>query len=397
MRRFNRKTTLKVVKELDAFPKVPEDYQTTTSSGGTVSILTFILIIILIVSEIRYYSDTRMKYEYDVDDDLFSKLRINVDVTVAMPCINVGADVVDVAGDPAMSLYSSLQEEPTTFELSEEQADRYRQLSIIRDVKSDDHAIQDILYKSGLDGTKQLSSKLKRTPGQKNDACRVHGHVVVNKVAGNFHVTLGKTIPHPRGHAHLSLVTGNTATNFSHRIDHFSFGVPTPGIINPLDGEMKTSNETLMLYQYFIQVVPTKVKTRAAKADTSQFAVTERVRVINHSKGSHGVTGIFFKYELSSIKVKVTEVHEPYSQFLVRLCGIVGGIFATSGMLHSFIGFIFNIVCCQFKYKTTKLDETVPRSPGSPSVAGHKLVDDQNINLPSQIKQPKFNIAAPQT
>ena len=30
----NRKQALKVVKELDAFPKVPESYQETTVSGG---------------------------------------------------------------------------------------------------------------------------------------------------------------------------------------------------------------------------------------------------------------------------------------------------------------------------------------------------------------------------
>ena len=31
----NRKQTLKVLKELDAFPKVPENYQQTTVSGGS--------------------------------------------------------------------------------------------------------------------------------------------------------------------------------------------------------------------------------------------------------------------------------------------------------------------------------------------------------------------------
>ena len=31
----NRKHTLKVLKELDAFPKVPENYQETSASGGS--------------------------------------------------------------------------------------------------------------------------------------------------------------------------------------------------------------------------------------------------------------------------------------------------------------------------------------------------------------------------
>lgn len=54
-------------------------------------------------------------------------------------------------------------------------------------------------------------------------------------------------------------------------------------------------------------------------------------RVINHAAGSHGVSGIFMKYDISSLMVKVTEQHMPLWQFLVRLCGIIGGIFSTTG------------------------------------------------------------------
>lgn len=35
MRRLNRKKTLSLVKELDAFPKVPDSYVETSASGGT--------------------------------------------------------------------------------------------------------------------------------------------------------------------------------------------------------------------------------------------------------------------------------------------------------------------------------------------------------------------------
>ncbi|ETE61448.1 Endoplasmic reticulum-Golgi intermediate compartment protein 2, partial [Ophiophagus hannah] len=53
-------------------------------------------------------------------------------------------------------------------------------------------------------------------------------------------------------------------------------------------------------------------------------------RVINHAAGSHGVSGIFMKYDISSLMVTVTEEHMPFWQFIVRLCGIVGGIFSTT-------------------------------------------------------------------
>lgn len=53
--------------------------------------------------------------------------------------------------------------------------------------------------------------------------------------------------------------------------------------------------------------------------------------MINHAAGSHGVSGIFVKYDTSSLMVTVSEQHMPLWQFLVRLCGIVGGIFSTTG------------------------------------------------------------------
>lgn len=45
--------------------------------------------------------------------------------------------------------------------------------------------------------------------------------------------------------------------------------------------------------------------------------------------------GIFVKYDLNALKIRVVEKHRPFSQFLIRLCGIVGGIFAVSGELYS--------------------------------------------------------------
>ena len=50
------------------------------------------------------------------------------------------------------------------------------------------------------------------------------------------------------------------------------------------------------------------------------------------------MAGIFFKYDMSPLMVEVQETRRSLWQFLIRLCGIVGGIFATSGMLNSFVG-----------------------------------------------------------
>ncbi|TWW64801.1 Endoplasmic reticulum-Golgi intermediate compartment protein 2 [Takifugu flavidus] len=295
MRRQMRRRGLSSLKELDAFPKVSESYVETSATGGTVSLIAFSSMALLAVLEFFVYRDTWMKYEYKVDKDFSSKMRINIDITVAMKCQHVGADILDLA--ETMITSNGLQYEPTIFDLTPQQRLWQR-----KDAAMEPH-----------------------------NACRIYGHIYVNKVAGNLHITVGKPIHHPQGHAHIAAFVSHETYNFSHRIDHLSFGEEITGIINPLDGTEKITSKHTQMYQYFITVVPTRLVTHKVSADTHQFSVTERERVINHAAGSHGVSGIFVKYDTSSLTVTVTEQHMPLWQFLVRLCGIVGGIFSTTG------------------------------------------------------------------
>ncbi|KAM9854127.1 endoplasmic reticulum-Golgi intermediate compartment protein 2 [Aulostomus maculatus] len=346
MRRLTKKKALTLVKELDAFPKVPESYVESTASGGTVSLIAFSVMAVLAFLEFFVYRDTWMKYEYEVDKDFSSKLKINIDITVAMRCQYVGADVLDLA--ETMVASDGLKYEPVNFELSPQQRLWHMTLLHIQERLRVEHSLQDVLFKAALKAAPPAQPQSEDSSTSLN-SCRIHGHLYVNKVAGNFHITVGKSIPHPRGHAHLAALVSHDTYNFSHRIDHLSFGEAIPGIISPLDGTEKVSPEPNHMFQYFITIVPTKLNTYKISADTHQYSVTERERVINHAAGSHGVSGIFMKYDISSLMVKVTEQHMPLWQFLVRLCGIVGGIFSTTGMLHGMVGFLVDVVCCRFQ------------------------------------------------
>uniref|UniRef100_A0A3Q0QZF2 Endoplasmic reticulum-Golgi intermediate compartment protein n=1 Tax=Amphilophus citrinellus TaxID=61819 RepID=A0A3Q0QZF2_AMPCI len=347
MRRLSRKKALSLVKELDAFPKVSESYMETSASGGTVSLLAFSAMALLAVLEFFVYRETWMKYEYSVDKDFSSKLRINIDITVAMKCQHVGADILDLA--ETMITSNGLQYEPVIFELTPQQRLWQRTLLLIQSRLREEHALQEVLYKTLLKGAPTALPPRSDASTEPLSACRIHGHVYVNKVAGNLHITVGKPIHHPQGHAHIAAFVSHETYNFSHRIDHLSFGEEIPGIINPLDGTEKITYNNNQMFQYFITVVPTRLNTHKISADTHQFSVTERERVINHAAGSHGVSGIFVKYDTSSLMVTVSEQHMPLWQFLVRLCGIIGGIFSTTGMLHGLVGFCFDIICCRFK------------------------------------------------
>ncbi|CAL8339475.1 unnamed protein product [Arctogadus glacialis] len=355
MRRLSRRKALSLVKELDAFPKVPDSYMETSASGGTVSLLAFGVMAVLAVLEFFVYRDTWMKYDYEVDKDFSSKMRINIDITVAMKCQHVGADILDLAETMIMS--NGLKYEPVIFELSPQQRLWHRTLLVIQKGLGEQHSLQDVLYKTVHKGAPTTLPLREGASLEPLSACRIHGHIYVNKVAGNFHITVGKPIQHPRGHAHIAAFVSHQTYNFSHRIDLLSFGEEVPGVIHPLDGTQKTTPNNNQMFQYFITVVPTKLHTYKISADTHQFAVTEREREIDHAAGSHGVAGIFVKYDTSALMVTVREQHMPLGQFLVRLCGIVGGVFSTTGMLHRFVGSCVDVVCCRFKlgvYKPTE-------------------------------------------
>ncbi|CAN9499187.1 unnamed protein product [Ophioblennius macclurei] len=370
MRRLTRKKALTLVKELDAFPKVPESYVESTASGGTVSLIAFTLMAILAFLEFFVYRNTWMRYEYEVDKDFSSKLRLNVDITVAMRCQYIGADVLDLA--ETMVASDGLKYEAVNFELSPQQRLWHMTLHHIQDRLRVEHSLQDVLFKAALKEAPPDQAPSEDSASSLT-ACRIHGHLYVNKVAGNFHITVGKSIPHPRGHAHLAALVSHDSYNFSHRIDHLSFGEAIPGIISTLDGTEKISTEANHMFQYFITIVPTKLNTYKVSADTHQYSVTERERVINHAAGSHGVSGIFMKYDISSLMVKVTEQHMPLWQFLVRLCGIIGGIFSTTGMLHGVVGFLVDVVCCRFHMgiyshaEKAPLDVPDQQEPGLPA------------------------------
>lgn len=347
-----RKGVVKALEKFDAFPKIPESYQETSTSGGTVSILVFLFISVLVMSEIVYLIDSDIKYSYVVDKDALDKMRINIDLTVAMECQDVGADVLDVSGS-SIDTETSLKLEPTYFKMSKNQNAWWKSFRKVRQYQEGYRSINDVSQMSLIFGhalpTYMPPKEGKEFAGKDHDACRIYGNVEVNKVAGNFHVTAGKSIPHPRGHAHLSALVSELNYNFSHRIDLLSFGDPHPGIINPLDGDLLTTDQGYHMYQYYIKIVPTYINTFRHNMKAHQYSVTQRSRPINHRSGSHGVPGIFFKYDFNAVCVKVMEQRKDFGQFLIRLCGIIGGVFATSGMLHSCIGHLADFIMNQIK------------------------------------------------
>ena len=50
------------------------------------SILTFLLVVAMLYSELNYFLFPGYKFRFAPDADFMAKLKLNVDMTVAMPC-----------------------------------------------------------------------------------------------------------------------------------------------------------------------------------------------------------------------------------------------------------------------------------------------------------------------
>ena len=86
----------------------------------------------------------------------------------------------------------------------------------------------------------------------------------------------------------------------------------------------------MMLFQYFIEVVPTDIEMFMRTTKTFQYSVKDHESPV-------GFPGIFFKYDTSALKVKVTQERDSIGQFLVKLCATVGCIFVTNGKEFNFL------------------------------------------------------------
>ena len=50
-----------------------------------------------------------------------------------------------------------------------------------------------------------------------------------------------------------------------------------------------------------------------------------------------GLPALFFKYELSPIKLRYTVTYKTWREFFVELCAIVGGVFTVASIVESLL------------------------------------------------------------
>lgn len=322
------------LRNLDAYPKINEDFYNRTLSGGIITLVASVIMLVLFVNELGLYIHSYTETQLVVDTSRGGKLHIHFDITFpAVPCSLLSLDARDISGEEhfdirhdifkkridshgavievrqdgigAPKIEKPLQRHGGRLEHNETYCG-----SCFGAETADDECcnsceeVREAYRKRGWGMTNpDLIDQCKREgfvqkiKDEEGEGCNIHGSLEVNKVAGNFHFAAGK-----------------------------SFHQSTFQLFELISLQSDTYN-----------VVPTIFKgVRGRTIDSNQFSVTE------HFKGSdlglfQSITGVYFFYDLSPIKVTFTEEHVSFFHFLTNVCAIIGGVFTVAGILDACI------------------------------------------------------------
>eukprot|EP00565_Helicotheca_tamesis_P002714 CAMPEP_0185731170 /NCGR_PEP_ID=MMETSP1171-20130828/12050_1 /TAXON_ID=374046 /ORGANISM="Helicotheca tamensis, Strain CCMP826" /LENGTH=433 /DNA_ID=CAMNT_0028400377 /DNA_START=239 /DNA_END=1540 /DNA_ORIENTATION=- len=187
-----------------------------------------------------------------------------------------------------------------------------------------------------------------------NPGCQVSGHLMVNRVPGNFHIE-AKSKSHNLNAA---------MTNLTHQINHLSFGEPlynnpsrkTRRILkqlpeehkqfSPMDNALYPSKQFHQAYHHYIKVVSTHLNMGSETGVEAQgynsmltYQFLEQSQLVYYNTAD--VPEARFSYDLSPMSVVVQKESRKWYDYLTSLCAIIGGTFTTLGLIDATLYKVF--------------------------------------------------------
>ncbi|KAL9252056.1 Endoplasmic reticulum-Golgi intermediate compartment protein 3-like protein [Drosera capensis] len=323
------------IKKLDAFPRAEDHLLKKTQSGALVSIMGLFIMATLFLHELRYYLSIYMVHQMSVDLKRGETLPIHINMTFpSLPCDVLSVDAIDMSGKHEVDLDTNI------WKL---RLDRYGHIigtEYLSDLVEKEHSHNhghnkdhhdDSDHKIHLQGfdleTEKMVKKVQEAMTN-GEGCRVYGVLDVQRVAGNFHISVhGLNI-----FVAQMIFEGKTHVNVSHMIHDLSFGPKYPGIHNPLDETVRILHQASGTFKYYIKIVPTEYRYVLKEVLlTNQFSVTEYFSPMHEF--DRAWPAVYFLYDLSPITVTIREERRSFLHFITRLCAVLGGTFALTGML----------------------------------------------------------------
>jgi protein disulfide-isomerase-like protein len=195
---------------------------------------------------------------------------------------------------------------------------------------------------AGSDADEEKKRKLFQNNRPEHPGCQVSGHLMVNRVPGNFHIE-AKSKNHNLNAA---------MTNLTHRVNHLSFGDPidetnrkSKRILKqvpqehrqfaPMDNQMYHTSEFHQAYHHYIKVVSTHLNMGSAGSANAMvtYQFLEQSQIVYYDVNN--VPEARFSYDLSPMSVVVEKQSRKWYDYLTSLCAIIGGTFTTLGLIDA--------------------------------------------------------------
>lgn len=304
---------LAMLRRVDVYRRVPKDFTQTTLSGGIVSVVTILTMVALFLIELNSYLTVEIVNEMFVDSTMGDDHVFDVLFSVTahdIPCAILSVDVQDNMGRHDVGVEKLLRKRRYSADGA--------QLDMHEEVDPGSATAQ-----------QQVAADY---AAQRGEHCNVHGHLRLNKVPGNFHISTHFA-------QRFVKLTGDDI-NFAHTIEHLNFGAnlnddfDIPGAFTPLNN-FDVLSDVGTDHEYHFQIVPT-VYDRLDGSSTSsyQFTYAYKAHPVNkhHVHGSHP-PAVWFRYELSPITIRYREQSKSFGSFLVGVSAIIGGVFTVSTLV----------------------------------------------------------------
>uniref|UniRef100_A0A1I7T1S3 COPIIcoated_ERV domain-containing protein n=1 Tax=Caenorhabditis tropicalis TaxID=1561998 RepID=A0A1I7T1S3_9PELO len=380
-----RKGITKIVEDFDIFEKVVENVkEEKKASSGAISFVCFTIIFCLFCTETyTFLFHKKYDYRFAVDTEMDEMPLLDLDMVVNTACstMQVASSSDEYAGGDGLLRQtiqkirqdsSSLTRNKcigqsfvmhTTNIIEEEFEHLKRSLEYVDDdietnletlanekqeeeaahikeerkknKKMDHRGTGQIMFlvSNGM-GMFQLVADNGGGDGEEGKACRLHGKFRVRK---GKEEKIVMSISNP-----LMMFNHDTqAGNISHRIEKFNFGPRIPGLVTPLAGAEHISESGQDIYRYFIKIVPTKIYGYFTYTMAYQYSVTFLKKQLKEGEHSHG--GILFEYEFNANVIEVHKTSVTLFSYLIRICSILGGVYATSTIVNNIVQFILSL------------------------------------------------------
>jgi endoplasmic reticulum-Golgi intermediate compartment protein 3 len=175
----------------------------------------------------------------------------------------------------------------------------------------------------------------------RREGCRVVGTVTMRRAAGVVYVAAPRTLTNVDGRLMFTIAPDTmTSFNASHTITRLSFGPAFPGQVSPLDGAASPPTATAGSWQYHLRVVPTTYTYLYGTAVASaQFSAADFVQTYDAEAGGAGMVhpGVWWRVDWAPLTVSLSEARRSFLSFAVSLCGLLGGVFAISGVVDTLL------------------------------------------------------------